>query len=194
MKALLSDIHGKADRLQRYFELNPNDPVICLGDAVGLGDSERTLRLLRTHDATCVLGNHEDRMLKLYEVSDELAAWVGGWPCELIQGDVLLTHTWMERDKGKSFTNIDSIWAATQMFAEGSFRVAFVGHSHSPGWWELNGSRPVWTHAQDGTFLEWKPGFRYIVDVGSFGEPRRESDPNYAVWTEPGVRWLKANY
>lgn len=194
MTVLLSDIHGKADRLARYFEINPNDEVLCLGDAVGIGDSERTLQLLRENGVPCLLGNHEARMLGYYDVSEQAAAWIGTWPSEIVRGDALLVHTWMEKGKGLSFTDIDSIWAATQMFREGEFRVAFVGHSHTPGWWCLVEEAPTWTHAVDGQFLEWEPNARYIVDVGSFGEPRRDSDPNYVIWTEEGARWLKTFY
>lgn len=80
---------------------------------------------------------------------------------------------------------------AESMFDSEQFRVAFVGHSHSPGWWELEaGDRPRWTHASQLREVLWEEAKRYIVDVGGLGEPSLPGDPVYVLWDESGVKWF----
>lgn len=186
---LFSDIHGKSERLARLLKLYSDTPAICLGDAVGMGENDATLRQLRERDIPCLLGNHEVDLIHLYEVSDENRRWLSTWPYQLREDDALLCHTWL---RGRRFENIDSLSTVESMFASSDFRLTFVGHSHSPGWWELKqGDRPRWTHASQSWDVLWQEGSRYIIDVGSLGEPQSPGDPNYALWDEVGVRWLK---
>jgi diadenosine tetraphosphatase ApaH/serine/threonine PP2A family protein phosphatase len=186
---LFSDVHGKADRLRRLFRLYPDTRAICLGDAVGIGDSNATLDLLKVRGIPCVVGNHEIDLIHLYEVHADHRGWIRTWPFEISDNDMMLAHTWLE---GRIFHCIDSISTVGLMFASADFRVTFVGHSHSPGWWELPpGDRPRWTHASNTPQVNWREGSRYVVDVGSLGEPQSPEDPNYALWDEVGVRWLK---
>src|SRR5690606_19874838 len=122
------------------------DHVICLGDAVGRNGSDQTLALLQERKVPCVNGNHEVDIMPRYQVSDEWRAWVETWPDFRVDNDLLYTHTLV--DQSRRFLEIDSIFTARSMFESGAFRVAFVGHSHSPGWWTLqDGNRPFWRHA-----------------------------------------------
>jgi len=142
---IISDIHGKAKALGRVFERHTGDPVICLGDALGSGDNSATLRLLREREVPCVKGNHEVDLLHLYELSSEDLAYVDSWPFTRSFGGSLFVHTWLEFPLIR-YRQIDSILSAKEMFAPSSFNTAFVGHSHSPGWWTLEDERPVWAH------------------------------------------------
>lgn len=120
----------------------------------------------------------------------DLREWVSGWPTELLDGPALLAHSWLERiGKGFIFQRLRSPENAASMFDASDFRFAFIGHSHQPGWWELGASRPQWTSASAGQRLDWAPDTRYIVDVGSLGEPYRPNDPRWVVWDDTGVTW-----
>jgi predicted phosphodiesterase len=185
---LISDIHGVDEALRQILSHHDKEPVVCLGDAVGNRPNDETLRLLKERDTACLKGNHEVDLIHLYKVSDTWRNWIRAWPFSLLSGDVLYAHTWL--DQNSRFYDIDSIFAAQEMYRSSDFRVAFVGHSHSPGWWwrPSHEERPVWTHARPETTLELAEG-RYIVDVGSVGEPVRDGDPRYVVWDGERVVW-----
>lgn len=184
---LFSDVHGRADRLQRLFRLYPDTRAVCLGDTVGGGDNDLTLRLIKERAVPVVLGNHEADLIHLYKVDERYRAWIRTWPRSLAEADVLFIHTWL---RGAVFERIDSISSASLCFESYSARVIFVGHSHSPGWWELRpDDRPRWTHASRQREFLFSEGARYIVDVGSLGEPERAEDPHYVLWDEVGIRW-----
>lgn len=185
---LFSDIHGKVEPLHRLLRLYPDTPAVCLGDVVGAGESDSVLSLLQASGVPCLLGNHEVDLIHLYEVSSDHRKWISNWPRTLAKGDVTLAHTWL---RGNIFESIDSIAAATLCFESQGARTLFVGHSHSPGWWQwAPGDRPRWTHAANQRELFFEDGCRYIVDVGSLGEPQRPDDPRYALWDGVGVRWF----
>lgn len=173
----------------RVFDNHPDDRILCLGDAVGPRHNDETLRLLHERDVPCVNGNHEVDIMYRYQVSDVWRRWVESWPDYRVENVVLYTHTLI--DESRRFLDIDSTFSARRMYDSGCFRIAFVGHSHSPGWWSWSGGedRPVWTHADIDTTLAPEDGRRYIVDVGSLGEPKRSGDPRYAVWDGRSVCW-----
>ena len=193
---IFSDIHGRAECLERLLAIFPESFAICLGDALGAsriptsGANDRILSLLRERSIPCVKGNHEVDLIHLYEVNKTHLDWIETWPHRLVEADVLFCHTWIEENQGLRFHNIDSIYSAQEMFRLTSFRLAFVGHSHSPGWWELcDGSRPKWQHARAGETWSLNPGCRYIVDVGSLGEPQRPQGSNYVLWRDSELSW-----
>ena len=66
-------------------------------------------------------------------------------------------------------------------FAHFQTRWCFVGHSHVPGVWSLGSSGPDFRPgAQD---VRAESGRRYLVNVGSVGQPRdRDARAAYAVW------------
>jgi putative phosphoesterase len=66
--ALVSDLHGNALALERVFTSIASegvDQIICLGDVATLGpEPERVLELLHGSGALCILGNHDEFMLR----------------------------------------------------------------------------------------------------------------------------------
>ncbi|HET9934823.1 MAG TPA: metallophosphoesterase family protein, partial [Polyangiaceae bacterium] len=66
--ALVSDIHGNAlafEQVLSHIQRDGVDQIICLGDVVTLGpEPERTLELLYESRAICILGNHDEFMLR----------------------------------------------------------------------------------------------------------------------------------
>jgi diadenosine tetraphosphatase ApaH/serine/threonine PP2A family protein phosphatase len=74
-------------------------------------------------------------------------------------------------------------------FASFATRWCFVGHSHVPGAWSLGSAGPE--HHPGAVRLQTERGRRYIVNVGSVGQPRdRDSRAAYAIWdVEAG--WLE---
>lgn len=66
--ALVSDLHGNAFALEQVLSRIAKqgaDQVICLGDVATLGpEPERVLELLHETGAVCILGNHDEFMLR----------------------------------------------------------------------------------------------------------------------------------
>lgn len=66
--ALVSDLHGNALALKQVLSRIASagaDQIICLGDVATLGpEPERVLELIHDSDALCILGNHDEFMLR----------------------------------------------------------------------------------------------------------------------------------
>ena len=159
----------------------------CLGDVLGRGQEQRVFELLSTHSVSCLLGNHEVDLRHHYDLRLEVVKEVETWPYRRREGATLFCHTWLQGEP-PVFQNIDSTFSAQEMFASDEFQLAFVGHSHSPGYWKLEPERPRWTHAKVGTELVLGDG-RYIVDVGSLGEPQNDDSPRFVSWSHPIISW-----
>ena len=65
---VIGDVHGCAEEFETLLlalKLRPKDRVFQVGDLVNRGpDSHRVLKLARKYGVTCVLGNHEVRLLR----------------------------------------------------------------------------------------------------------------------------------
>lgn len=193
---VFSDLHGSWDALEALKTRYENDFWICLGDVLGGKEANRCLDLLASRSVPCVKGNHEVDLWSTYvpAVSPELAVWIEKWPLKLTEDETLLCHAWLEPVRsGFRFQAVTTVHDAESMFTCESFQRAFVGHSHQPGWWEKRQGPAVWTSAETGIRLEWKRGSRYIVDVGSLGEPLLPGDPRWVSWDERGVTWCSFN-
>lgn len=66
--ALISDLHGNALALEQVLgriKRTGVDQIVCLGDVATLGpEPERTIELLYESAAICILGNHDEFMLR----------------------------------------------------------------------------------------------------------------------------------
>jgi serine/threonine protein phosphatase 1 len=68
--AVIGDIHGRADLLGKLLQRVPEDhQIICVGDYIDRGEqSAQALELLKARDdILCLLGNHEDMLLKFLD-------------------------------------------------------------------------------------------------------------------------------
>jgi len=72
--ALVSDLHGNALALEQVLSRIAShgvDQIICLGDVATLGpEPERTLELVHESGAVCILGNHDEFLLRPEVVAD----------------------------------------------------------------------------------------------------------------------------
>src|SRR5689334_8074053 len=72
--ALLSDLHGNAlavEQVLTHVERDGVDQIVCLGDVATLGpEPERVLELMHDSQAICILGNHDEFMLRPELVGD----------------------------------------------------------------------------------------------------------------------------
>lgn len=198
--AILSDVHGNLEALRAVLDdaAGRADAVLCLGDAVGYGaDPAACVELLATRARGFVAGNHEygvaDRLDLAWfnrwaraaaewtreRLDDDHRAWLATLPLTLEIGDATLVHASpAQPDEWDYLVTAEDGWGA---FAHFATRWCFVGHSHVPGVWSLGSSGPDYEPAPGGVVSE--RGRRYIVNVGSVGQPR-DRDPRaaYGLW------------
>lgn len=212
--AILSDIHANVDSLQQALsKTGTEDVIVSLGDVVGYGPNpNEVVRLLRDRARHAVLGNHDLAALENFGVEhfneaaraaiawtqgvlDEASrAWLNLLPYELRFPDFLLVHG----APVKYFEYILDKEEAAAAFDRTDAPLIFVGHTHIAQYWVRDGSGAIGhKHMQHGGSLELEHEKRYIVDVGSVGQPR-DLNPlaSYVVYDPASrrVEWLRYEY
>ncbi len=212
--ALFSDIHANIDAFEAVLADATKLGVTewyCLGDMVGYGSEPgECVRIVREKFLGCVMGNHEHMLnsVSSNRGCDELGALVGRplkiarrqlakdrtWlrtlPLVLKKDCMLLVHASLWRPETFSYVHNDE--DAKASFETMDAEVAFIGHTHLPAIWERHreglrqtvpGDAPVQLHK----------GSRYIVNVGSVGQPR-DDNPRacYTIYdSERRVVWFR---
>lgn len=212
--AIISDVHGNIESLERAFSLmDPSDEVLCLGDIVGYGPNpNECIALLRTRLRHAVLGNHDLAALENFGVeyfndaaraaiawtqrvlTDESRAWLNELAYEIRYPEFLMVHG----APVNYFEYILDKRTAAKAFALTDAPLVFIGHTHIAEYWvqEPDGSVGH-RHMQQGGALEFEEGRRYIVDVGSIGQPRDLNPEASFVFYEPQkrkVEWVRYPY
>lgn len=212
--ALLSDIHGNIESLQRALALTQSDEiVICLGDIVGYGPSpNECVRAVRDRATHAVLGNHDLAALDNFGVQyfndvakaaiewtqhvldDENRAWLNRLAYELRLPEFLLVHG----APVDYFEYILDKERAAKAFANTDAALIFVGHTHIAEYWvqEPDGSVGH-KHMQFGGELTLESNKRYIIDVGSVGQPRDlNPDASFVFYESQSrrVEWVRYPY
>ena len=198
--AVLSDIHGNIDALRAVLAdaAERADDVLCLGDIVGYGaDPTPCVDLIGTRARAVVTGNHERAVTGRLDMSwfnrharaaaewtrehvdADGIAWLDALPLTAEIDDATLVHASPRQpDEWDYLVTEEDGLAAFGAFAT---RLCFVGHSHVPAMWSFGSSGPDYERGDVDVTLD--AGRRYIVNVGSVGQPR-DRDPRaaYALW------------
>lgn len=213
---IISDIHSNLEALEAVLKdaEGQYEAVICLGDLVGYGPdpNECVERIKRLPCLSCVAGNHDwaaigklgleefntdARLATLWTqkvLNPNSADYLSNLPEKIVLEDKLTVVHGSPRYP---------IWeyVLTSMVALENFQYfdtpwCLVGHSHIPmifALWEENPRTcALLPLNEDQTFL-LEPGFRYIINPGSVGQPR-DGDPraSYALLDlDKGVLQLK---
>jgi len=187
--AILSDIHGNFEALTAVLErVASDDTVLCLGDIVGYGPNpNECLALVRERAAAIVLGNHDVGAIDSHGLSyfnpnaraaidwtqrvlePEHVAWLDAQSYELRTPEYLLVHG----APVEYFTYILDKGVAANAFAATDAPLIFVGHTHVAEYYALGADGEIaHAHCQRGGRIELAPQTRYIINVGSVGQPR----------------------
>lgn len=212
--AIISDIHGNIESLERAFALvDPEDAVLCLGDIVGYGPNpNECIALLRDRVKHAVLGNHDLAALENFGVeyfndaarsaiawtqtvlSPESRAWLNGLSYEIRYPEFLLVHG----APVNYFEYILDKRTAAKAFALTDAPLVFIGHTHIAEYWEQEPDGTVGhRHMQQGGEIRLAEGRRYIIDVGSIGQPRDLNPEASFVFFDPEkrtVEWVRYPY
>jgi predicted phosphodiesterase len=213
--AIVSDVHGNLESLQQALSLiAPEDRVVCLGDVVGYGPNpNECVALLSQRCEHAVLGNHDLAAMDNFGVEyfNEAARaaiswtqsvidaktkeWLDALPYELRFPEFLLVHG---APRENYFQYIMEKRDAAQAFARTDAPIVFVGHTHIAEYWSLEADGSIGhKHMQHGGELLLDRGKRYIIDVGSIGQPRDLNPQPSFVFYEPEkhrVEWIRYDY
>lgn len=181
--AVLSDIHSNLEALTAALEAidaRGVEQVVCLGDVVGYGaDPSSCVELVRERCALTVLGNHDQAVAEgdgylpkegrpaakhnREQLSDDQLAWLAGLPLKAADGRATYVHATPEEPE--RWQRIGAFSTTHAQFRHFETDVCFIGHTHVPG-----------LVADRIGVLAVRKGHRYLINVGSVGQPR-DGDP-----------------
>jgi diadenosine tetraphosphatase ApaH/serine/threonine PP2A family protein phosphatase len=212
--AVVSDVHSNLESLQCAMSLiSPDDTLVSLGDMVGYGPNpNECVAILHERCAHAVLGNHDLAATENFGVEyfNEMAReaiawtqrvldepsrqWLSGLPYELRLPEFLLVHG----APVQYFEYILDKRTAAKAFGRTDAPLVFVGHTHIAEYWVLEPDGSIGLrHMQHGGELTLEAGKRYIIDVGSVGQPRDLNPQASFVFFEPDrrrVQWVRYDY
>lgn len=213
--AIVSDIHGNLEALTSVLadiDRRGVDSIHCLGDVIGYGSDPRAcLDLVESRCDTRLLGNHEYTALGLesVEVFNEAAKAAALWTQQQLSERELAIMAEFEIERSldemylvhaspyqpEEWHYIFTVEDARLAFDHLENRMGFVGHSHVP--MILRNNPDGVPHAKAGHSFDPDPDNRYLVNVGSVGQPR-DHDPRacYVIFDDgqPTVEFIRVEY
>jgi diadenosine tetraphosphatase ApaH/serine/threonine PP2A family protein phosphatase len=194
--AVLSDIHSNREALEAVLaacETERVDAYVCLGDLVGYGpDPGEVIAKVRAREMLTVRGNHDHAAFDPGEdrYFNDWARDAIAWTRERLSADersyltelelearvdgALLVHA--SPSLPRAWRYVLSAAEAAVEFASFEEAACFIGHSHVPMAVAERGTGVVEIPAEE---IEMASGERYIINVGSVGQPR-DGDPRAA--------------
>ena len=194
--AVLSDVHGNLEALEAVLaDLDRHRPaaLACLGDFVGYGASpNECVALLRSRCEVAIAGNHDLAAIGKLRLGgfNTDAASAARWTDSTLSPE---TRTYLESlpytaswrgarlvhaspAQPEEWHYVLSPYDAEYELAAYEEPVCFIGHSHYPGAFEAADGKIRYTREPE---IAISPGHRYLVNVGSVGQPR-DGDPRAA--------------
>lgn len=179
--AIISDIHGNLAALEavlKHIDTSNVDLIFCLGDTVGYGPfPDECVTLVRERCAITLKGNHDSGLLletpledfNMYgmkailwsrkEVSASNQAFLRDLPFTSVEHDCTFAHA--SPYLPDTWKYVLTLRAAQENFGAFTTDVCFIGHTHVPV-----------IIGEDGSINRMKNKGRYIINVGSVGQPR----------------------
>ncbi len=186
--AIFSDIHSNLHALEAVLadaEAQSATHLVCLGDIVGYNAyPSECVERIRGLDCLVVKGNHDEQVCMRHgndefnalaetaldysrrALSDEQKNWLAGLRLQRLVRDFTIVHATLDTPHkwGYIFNQLD----AGASFNYQHTNVCFIGHTHAPRAYIRDGM--VHTHHLD--ILKIEPGKKYLINVGSVGQPR----------------------
>lgn len=199
--AIISDIHGNLEALNEtlaYLDAHRIDTLYCLGDIVGYGaNPNECCNLVRRRNAVVVLGNHDTALWddELLTYFSPLALTAVRWTRSVIgeaEKKYLQSLLFVETEGDSTFvhSSLDDPSTFQYLVDEADARVSmrlnttplcWIGHTHTPSIFSAKGRVSNVTR-----------GARYVVNVGSVGQPR-DGDPRLSFGIFDTKRFVYEN-
>ncbi|HOW34830.1 MAG TPA: metallophosphoesterase family protein [Candidatus Omnitrophota bacterium] len=207
---IFSDVHSNLEALETVIHAFKNERIdryFFVGDAVGYGPNpHECIEIIKGLQGVCIAGNHDWATVEKLDMryfnpmakeairwtrlktSREDMAFLDKLELTFIGDELILVHG--TRQEPSFFHYLMDEIQAKEMFGIMEKDLAFVGHSHIPGVFIKKKSSIRYLTCGD---IQLEPGCRYIVNVGSVGQPR-DGNPmaSYCVYdTEAGIVSIK---
>jgi len=199
--AILSDIHANLPALTKALDLTKAkgaDEIWCLGDIVGYGaEPNECVQLIADECKRCVLGNHDQAVVfpdvpKFLPWEGKVAAeWTSSVLTEQNRGflrslpliDSTDTSTLVHASPSSpsSWIYISSLARAHEQFPHFTTLLCVIGHTHVPS-----------ICGDDLKTFSFKPGRRFLINVGSVGQPR-DGNPHLSFGILDTKAWSYQN-
>jgi predicted phosphodiesterase len=202
--AIISDIHGNLDAFGQVLndiDTSDIDAAVCLGDNVGYGpEPEQVIQQVRKRNIPCVMGNHEravsDRthlnwfnpaarisLLKTIPMlSEESINYIKGMKSSLVIYQSRFVHGFPP-DSTDIYLFQVSDHTLNQTFKDMKERRCFVGHTHELKLIEFDGKVSQRIPLKEGKVTHLDNDRKYIINVGSVGQPRDGNNhAKYVIW------------
>jgi diadenosine tetraphosphatase ApaH/serine/threonine PP2A family protein phosphatase len=200
--AIISDIHSNAEALAAVLadiEGRGIDRIFCLGDVVGYGpDPESCVDTIRARTEFCLLGNHDKALFFGADRFNPYARAAIDWTRERLKpgflrakaqtqrwryleelliekkiGDLYFVHG-SPRDQVNEYIYREDIFFNADGKLKEIFalidRILFCGHTHLP--MVVTEQMRGFTPADGQSEFRLSPATKYIINVGSVGQPR----------------------
>ncbi len=198
---VFSDVHANVhamDAVIRDMKEQGVRRMYYLGDIVGYGAfPKRCLQQLRDLDCVALLGNHDEAVafedydmefnplaragvrFSREQLDEEEKAWLRELPhVQRVRGAVLV-HSCLYLPE--EWLYVLGPEDALVHFKRQRGRLCFCGHTHVPCVWEQN--EDLHLHRMCGGERKIEKKSRYLVNVGSVGQPRdRQTEACYVIW------------
>lgn len=213
--AVISDVHANLEALEsvlRDIRKREIEDILFLGDAVGYGpDPNKCIDLLRKECRVSLAGNHDRAAVGMTNIEyfNEFARAAIIWTAEVLTEehkgflsslpvsmtfqtveDIFLVHSTPREPE--SWHYLLSLWDAEVNFNYFTERICLLGHSHVPCVIERRPTGDMLVYRDKVTL---KKGLRYIINVGSVGQPR-DHDPRacYAIMDNNSIAFVRVDY
>lgn len=201
--AVFSDVHGNLEAFRRVLEdidRSQIDDWISLGDNVGYGpEPEAVVQEMRQRNISCVMGNHELGLVDAdylgwfnstarvsLQITRRLLApgtveFLGTLPATLVRAGCLCVHGCPPASITTYLFTVPRSELVELMPALQQ-PICFVGHTHDLEVIDFDGQLVHIERLRQG-FLPLQQDHRYIVNVGSVGQPRDgDHHAKYVIW------------
>jgi predicted phosphodiesterase len=187
---IFSDIHSNLEALEAVIKAYKSEGIdiyLCLGDIVGYGANPvECIQIIRDTAQITIAGNHDWAVAGLFSLE-----YFNNWAKEAVLWtqknvnlanrnflsslrltnefeDLILVHGSL--DQPDEFNYVTGILEASQTFVLMNKPICFLGHTHSGGIFIQDKEGRI-DYQREAKF-KLKEGYRYIVNVGSVGQPR----------------------
>jgi diadenosine tetraphosphatase ApaH/serine/threonine PP2A family protein phosphatase len=199
--AIISDIHSNLEALTKALKVIEEKKVgliYCLGDIVGYGASpNECVELIRENAAKVVMGNHDvaaidPRHADYFTKPGKIAAewthktltkenleFLKKLPYKSVEGPWTLVHSSPKNPQDWEY--VLSLEIAREQFPHFKTPLCFIGHTHVPV-----------VAGEDLKTFDFKKDMRFIVNVGSVGQPR-DGNPKLSFGLFDTDEWIYEN-
>ncbi len=213
---IISDIHSNYQALKSVIDdatkkFGNELFILCLGDIIGYGaQPNECIDLVISRTKSIVMGNHESGLIGSTDIgffnysAREAILWtkrvidkryfqiIKNFSYSFSFSDFKITHSTLQNPLYWQY--ITSVYEAEDEFLSDDFKISFIGHTHIPVAYEKNGDE---VRILEDDLIKIEDDKRYIINVGSVGQPRDgDNRASYVIFDhdEMMVKYNRVEY